>query len=121
MYRPGATRTLEIELEEVGSRSWLLSLFTTIGSPYGTGLYRFVAVSRGEDDDRPTRIAASGTFSATRTPVDRVPPREKWAVGMTRELTALRDELAAEGWSPVAGQGDYPWAYRYARSRTLSP
>lgn len=114
VQQPGATRTLEIELVEVGKRSWLLSLLSTIGSPYGKGLYRFVAWSRGEGDDTPTRLAISRTFSAARTPVDRVPPKDKWVTGMTKELEALRDELLAGGWSP-SGQGDYPWSDRYVR------
>jgi len=106
--------TLEIELEDVGGTSMVVSLLTTLGSQFGNAYYRFVGRAHSPDPRWPTYALPGRTFPAPRAFLANLPPQEEWAEGMTQELDELREELLAQGWQPV-GLGAHPWSFIYVR------
>jgi len=112
------TETLEIVLEDVGDRSWINGVLSTLGPQSGSRYYRFVGLIRA-GDPQPTARVESGTFSSPGPVPAELPPSEQWAYGMSDELDQLRKRLAADGWVPL-GRGSRPWSYTYFRPRLES-
>jgi len=102
-----ANETLVIDMEEVGSRTWWRRVLAIIGSPDGGAYVRFVA------RDHETVRYKSATFPAPRAFGD-LPPRERWAPGMTTALKDLQAEIESDGWIEVS-KGAQPWMLRYER------
>ena len=109
------TETLEIVLEDVGDRSWVNGVLSTLGSQSGSRFYRFVGLIRA-GDPQPTACVESGSFLSPGPILAELPPSEQWTYGMTDELDQLRKRLAADGWVPL-GRGIHPWSYSYFRPR----
>lgn len=109
-----ATETLEIVLEEVGDRSWIDGVLTTIDAKSGCSCC-FVGLVRAGGPHVIDRVD-SGTFAPPVAINGDLPPPEHWTFGMMRELDGLRERLAADGWVPL-GRGRQPWSYTYFRPR----
>lgn len=106
--------TLEIEMEADGGTSWLTSVLSTVGSPFATGTYRFVAVAHSRDPRWPTYRVVGQTFVETHAYLADIPEPEAWSSAMTASLRGLRGELAEHGWI-LTGRRNEPWSYRYVR------
>jgi hypothetical protein len=111
---PRQRQTLEIELEDAGSTSWLASLLATLGSQNGNAFMRFVARTTGSADQPRRVVLRAGPFPRLRSIPDDVPPHESYCPGMTATLDDLRQRLEKDGWEPV-GHGKHAWSYRYAK------
>ncbi len=107
-------QTLEIELEDAGSTSWLASLLATLGSQNGNAFMRFVARTTGSEGRPRQVVMRAGPFPRLRSIPDDVPPHESYCPGMTATLDDLRERLVKDGWEPV-GHGKHAWSYRYAK------
>jgi len=106
--------TLEVQLEDVGGRSWVTSLFTTLAVG-GNTLFRFVGRARSHDPRWPTYEVCGDTFLVPRAlPMTQPTPQPEWAPEMTSSLEELRERLVAEGWR-AAGRRTTPWSYVYTR------
>ena len=109
------TETLEIVLEELGDRSWVDGVLTTLDSGSGAGSCRFVGLVRA-GGPHPIDRVDGGTFTPPAVIDGGVPPVEMWPFGMTQELDVLRERLAADGWVPL-GHGNRSWSSTYFRPR----
>ena len=102
---------IEIELEDVGVTSWWRSLLSTLRSPHGMAVMRFVA---RDVEHRDCAVAAGPTFLRPRCVPGDLPPDEAWCPGMTASLETVHEILAARGWSS-SGRGEHPWSERFTR------
>lgn len=98
---------LQIELEEVGGRSWWAGVISSLTSTSGTSQLRFVGRVGGE-----TRYAGPA-FAAPRS-FGTVSPQESWSPAMTMSLDELCRDLDQDGWMRL-GRASDPWAFRYER------
>lgn len=110
---PQQRDSLEIELEDAGSTSWLAALLATLGSQNGNAFMRFVAVAPAGVSPPRRVVMRAGPFARPRSIPDDVPPHESFCPGMTATLDDLRERLERDGWEPV-GHGRHAWSYRYA-------
>ena len=110
---PATTRPalIEIELEDMGVTSWWRSLLSTLSSPQGMAVMRFVA---RDVEHRDCAVAAGPTFLRPRCVPGDLPPDEAWCPGMTASLETVHEILAARGWSS-SGRGEHPWSERFTR------
>jgi hypothetical protein len=112
-----APQTLNVELEDVATRSWwksALGLLTT-----QTQMWHFV----GMLEDRP--VYESPTFAAPyswgRLPLGKTMlPQEEWAPGMEQALEELRTAIRKDGWVEC-GHGHHPWEDVYNRPGAAGP
>lgn len=113
-HAPHQQQTLEIEMEDAASTSWLAALLATLSSQNGTAFMRFVARAPGPPGEPPRIVLRAGPFPRPRSLPDDVSPDESSCPGMTAALDDLRERLERDGWEP-AGRGEQAWSYRYAR------
>jgi hypothetical protein len=100
-----AAKNLEVELEDVAGTSWWAGILATLTGQSGIAQMRFVGRVGGE-----TRYT-SATFPVPRS-FGKIPPKEKWAPGMTAALAELRHEIEDNGWVQVVA-GSQPWELQY--------
>lgn len=100
--------SLQIELQDVASGSWLARILQTLVSQYGRTQLRFAA--RAQDG---RVLYESGTF--TGPPLGHTPPREEWAPGMDAALQDLTARIRLDGWHETL-RGKEKWQLSFARS-----
>jgi hypothetical protein len=98
---------LQIELEEVGGRSWWAGVISSFNSNSGTTQLRFVGRVGGDTRYAGPEFAAPRSFRA-------ISPQESWSPDMTKSLDELCRELDRDGWMRL-GRASDPWAFRYER------
>jgi hypothetical protein len=107
---------LEVHLEELGRRSWLMAVMSTLTGSFGTAQYRFVARPPTDDRDEPCTVLGA-TFPVLRAQAldDLVEPHAWLDVARAR-LEELEAQLRAEGWSPERTTGRHWWSRTYVRA-----
>jgi hypothetical protein len=110
----GAPR-LEVHLEELGRRSWVAALMSTLTGSFGTAQYRFVArPPDGAPDDAATVLGATFPVLRAQDLDDLVEPHA-WLDRARARLDELEARLCAEGWSPAGTTGRHWWSRTYVR------
>jgi menaquinone-dependent protoporphyrinogen oxidase len=107
---PAGPESLQIELQDAASGSWLTRILQTLVSQYGRTQLRFVA--RAQDG---RVLYESDTFSGP--PLGGTPPREDWAPGMENALKELTARTRSDGWHETL-RGKETWQLSFARSGT---
>jgi hypothetical protein len=107
--------SLEIHVEEIGARSLLRSLLSTLSGSYGSAYFWFVGDARSADPRWPTYRVHGESFPVLRAqPFDALEVGGPFAAEARQALNAFRERLVARGWRS-AGRGDHWYSYRYVR------
>jgi hypothetical protein len=107
--------SLEIQVEEIGARSFLRSLLSTLSGSYGSAYFWFVGDARSADPRWPTYRVHGESFPVLRAePFDEPGVRIPFGAEASHALNAFRECLVAHGWLS-AGRGKHWYSYRYTR------
>jgi hypothetical protein len=107
---------LEIHLEELGRRSWVMGLMSTLTGSFGTAQYRFVARPPVEESGEEAIAVLGATFPVLRAQnLDDLVEPHAWLDLARARLEELEARLRAEGWSPESSIGRHWWSRTYVR------
>jgi hypothetical protein len=112
---PMQAEHLEVHLEELGRRSWLASLLSTLTGSVGTAEYRFIA--RPPHQDRDVVSVPGATFLVLRAQnLNDLQEPHAWLDIARSRLDELDLELRAAGWQPRGTTGRHWWSRTYVRN-----
>jgi hypothetical protein len=109
--------SLEITVEEIGQRSLLRALFSTLSGSYGSAYLWFIGEATSVDSRWPSYRIVGDSFPIMRAqPFDDLACQGPFAEEANHALTMLRKRLTDEGWKPN-GHGKHWYSYQYSRPR----
>jgi hypothetical protein len=107
--------SLEIHVEEVGARSLLRALLSTLSGSYGSSYFWFVGDARSSDPRWPTYRVHGESFPVLRAQLfDELEVGGPFAGEARHALNAFRERLVAHGWLS-AGRREQWYSFRYVR------
>jgi hypothetical protein len=112
----GRPEFLEVHLEELGRRSWVTALVTTVAGSYGSAQCRFVARPAGTETALGDRCVVGATFPVMRAQdLDDQCRPNAWLELAQQRLGELDGELRGRGWRRAGTHGRHWWSLTYCR------
>jgi hypothetical protein len=107
---------LEIEVEEIGERSLLRSLATTLSGSYGSAYFWFVGKATSVEPRWSSYRMVGDSFPVMRAqPFDELGAGGPFADDARLALIKFRRCLVDQGWKAEVGRGQHWYSYLYVR------